>query len=193
MNKDLIYNDADINKINNSDFITMLKFYNQFEKKAAYLLSKILNNNNYIFNNDYKYDILFTDINLSFEIKNDNMMTRTGNIAIEYNYNNKPSGILTSEANYYIINDRINYYMIETIILKQLIDINKFVYVKNNNTYCYLLDNNLILDNSINLIKLLKYLEDNNIENNKSFSYPFFKNDYINDVNYNYNNNKFAI
>ena len=52
MNKDLIYNDADINKINNSDFITMLKFYNQFEKKAAYLLSKILNNNNYIFNND---------------------------------------------------------------------------------------------------------------------------------------------
>ena len=190
MNKDLIYTDQDIKNINNKDFFIMLNFYKQYEQKAAFLLSKILKCNDYIFNDDFRYDIKFTNINLTFEIKNDNMMTKTGNIAIEYNYNNKLSGILTTQANYYIINDRINYYMIETIILKQLIDKNNFVYVKNNNTYCYLIDNKLILDNSINLIQLLKHLEINNFN---PFSYITFKNDYSNDVNYNYNNNKFAI
>jgi hypothetical protein len=96
----------------------MLDFYKQYEKKAALILSQLLRCKDYIFNDDYKYDILFKSLNLSFEVKNDNLMNKTGNIAIEYNYNDKPSGILTTLADYYIINDRINYYMVETYILK---------------------------------------------------------------------------
>ena len=96
----------------------MLEFYKQFENKAAIILSKILKNNNYVFNDDYKYDIKFIDLNLTFEVKNDNQMNKTGNIAIEFKYNNKKSGILISEAKYYIVNDKINYYMIETNKLK---------------------------------------------------------------------------
>lgn len=182
MDDNIIYNDQDIKNINNKDFFIMLEFYKQYEKKAALILSQLLKCKDYIFNDDYRYDIKFNKLNLTFEIKNDNLMNKTGNIAIEYNYNNKSSGILTSQADYYIFNDRINYYMIETYILKQLIDSKKYIYVKNNNTYCYLIDNKLLLDNAINLTQLLIHYE---LNNKSVLSLLSFKNDYSNDINYN--------
>ena len=65
------------------------------------------------FNNDFRYDLevgqegerlvdaLFKSKRI--EVKRDSWVGRTGNIAIEYESRGKPSGIATSEAEYWII------------------------------------------------------------------------------------------
>jgi len=47
------------------------------------------------------YDILDNVTNLKYEVKSDRLGYKTGNIAIEYECSNKPSGITTTEADYY--------------------------------------------------------------------------------------------
>ena len=64
------------------------------------------------FNNDFKYDLMLGQIkekqvadileNKKIEIKTDYLAHKTGNIAIEYESRGKPSGIATTEADYYI-------------------------------------------------------------------------------------------
>lgn len=65
------------------------------------------------FNNDFRYDLevgqegerlvdaLFKSKRI--EVKRDSWVGRTGNIAIEYESRGKPSGIATTEAEYWII------------------------------------------------------------------------------------------
>ena len=64
-------------------------------------------------NNNFEYDLEFgqegEDIiadmfeNKKIEVKRDNWVGRTGNIAIEYKSRGKPSGIATTQADYWII------------------------------------------------------------------------------------------
>ena len=65
------------------------------------------------FNNDFRYDLevgkegeriidsLFKDKLL--EVKRDSWVAKSGNIAIEYESRGKPSGIATTEADYWVI------------------------------------------------------------------------------------------
>ena len=57
--------------------------------------------NSVIFSNKKEYDILI-DNNIKVEVKSDRLAYKTGNLAIEYNYKNQPSGIMTSMSNYWV-------------------------------------------------------------------------------------------
>ena len=87
------------------------------------------------FNNDFRYDLeigkegerivdsLFKD--KLVEVKRDSWVSRSGNIAIEYESRGKPSGIATTQADYWIIifsggyQDKVMY-VFETQILKEV-------------------------------------------------------------------------
>ncbi len=87
------------------------------------------------FNNDFRYDLevgkegeriidsLFKDKLL--EVKRDSWVAKSGNIAIEYESRGKPSGIATTEADYWVIIFSGDYkdkviYIFETERLKQI-------------------------------------------------------------------------
>ena len=75
-----------------------MKKYEPFEKQAAFLLSEILQDKNYIFNNDKYYDIYFIDKNIKFKVKKNNSALFTKNYFIEYEFKNRKSGIYASTA-----------------------------------------------------------------------------------------------
>jgi hypothetical protein len=65
-------------------------------------------------NDDYKYDFQLTN-GLKYEVKYDHMASKTNNIFIEFEQYNKPSGILKTYADYYIIivpYDQIKFLMV---------------------------------------------------------------------------------
>ena len=65
------------------------------------------------YNNDFKYDLKVGNMgehelanilqNKTIEVKTDLLTHKTGNVFIEYQSRNKPSGIATSQADYYAI------------------------------------------------------------------------------------------
>lgn len=86
-------------------------------------------------NNNFEYDLEFgqegegiiADMfeNKKIEVKRDNWVGRTGNIAIEYKSRGKPSGIATTQADYWIIMFSREYqdkfmFIIETQRLKEV-------------------------------------------------------------------------
>jgi len=64
-------------------------------------------------NKNWDIDLLDNDIHIKYEIKTDKQMNKTGNICIEYICNNKPSGIMTTESEYYIFIEIIDYNFIK--------------------------------------------------------------------------------
>jgi hypothetical protein len=100
-------------------------------------------------NKDYKYDILLEN-DITIEVKTHFKLNKWGTFYIEFIFNNKPSGIDTTESIYYCLNDTINYWLIETKILKQLIDENNFETSKIDNketkTIGYKIKKNIIID-----------------------------------------------
>jgi len=80
-------------------FTEDLNFGKEYEKKALeYIEYKTV-----IFPEGYfkPYDFI-TDGDTKYEVKCDRLGYKTGNLAIEYECNNKPSGISTTEADYWI-------------------------------------------------------------------------------------------
>lgn len=74
-----------------------------------------------------EYDIL-TYLNgkqITYEVKSDRLAYKSGNICIEYECSNKPSGITTTTSDYYIYfvieQNKYTCYKIPTIKLKELI------------------------------------------------------------------------
>ena len=84
----------------NYDFVKDLKEAKSTEEETGEILKKLFKTDELTFNNDSKYDILING--LRFEIKEDFMCGRTGNVALEYSCRGKISGIQTSEADFYI-------------------------------------------------------------------------------------------
>ena len=66
-----------------------------------------------------EYDIKIVSKNLTFEVKNDLMAEKTGNIAIEYESRGKASGISVTKADYWIYKFAGVFYMVETSRLKE--------------------------------------------------------------------------
>lgn len=116
------------------------KFYIETVKQETFLK----------FNHDDEYDLLTN--NFKYEIKTDSNFIKYNSIFLEYESNEKPSGIKTSKSDYYIFvcpnNENfeiIKIFEIKTINLKKIIlemKENKIIYKKNapckdyyNNTY----------------------------------------------------------
>jgi hypothetical protein len=76
------------------------------------------------FNNDKRYDIKFqrpTGKIFTVEVKSDYRASETGNSAVEYECRGKPSGINTTQADYWVYKFDNNFYIITVTKLKSLI------------------------------------------------------------------------
>ena len=129
-------------------FIKNLKKFQPYEVEAAQRIEKLNKVKVINFNDDNKYDFLTSD-NLKYEVKTEPASIKTNNFFIEFLGYNKPSGITTTEANYYIISDTINYYLISVDKLKILVENARIITTKDKLTYGYLIKTKLIKDNSI--------------------------------------------
>jgi hypothetical protein len=76
----------------------------------------------------YDVWITYAGERTTFEVKADRMTQRTGNIVIEFQCADKPSGITTTEADFwvYFIHNTGVYYMIPTGDIRRLIDEKKY-------------------------------------------------------------------
>jgi hypothetical protein len=80
-------------------------------------------------------ELTYEGMKVKYEVKSDRMACRTGNVAIEIACNSKPSGISSTEANFYayfIVYPTMSptLYLIPTDALKELIIDNKYRRVK---------------------------------------------------------------
>lgn len=90
----------------------------------------------------------------TYEIKSDYMIHKTGNICIEYECNNKPSGISTSTARYWCIFETYDggytLYKIPRKVINKMIEEKKYKYTRiggdNNLSKMYLFDKQLFKD-----------------------------------------------
>ena len=131
-------------------------FYKNLEKYKVYEVeaSKRIQLKNKVeiktYCNNYKYDFKTTD-NKTYEVKTEPMSLTTNNIFLEFFAYGKPSGISTTESNYYIFCDTKIYFMIETIKLKELIKNNtyKIITTKDKLTLGYLIKKDIIIKHSI--------------------------------------------
>jgi hypothetical protein len=93
------------------------------------------------------FDIKLSN-NLTYELKCDVMASKTKNFFIEHFGYGKPSGISTTQANFYVLSfDVMNYYQISVIVLKQLLSKNnyKIICTKDKSTYGQLVPINDII------------------------------------------------
>ncbi len=67
---------------------------------------------------DARYDLL---VQSRVEVKNDLKAAKTGNVAIEVRYNDKPSGIMTTSADRYALVVGDTAYLVPTVKLRSLV------------------------------------------------------------------------
>ena len=129
-----------------------VKPFFKFEVESSKRISKLYNVEIISFNNDNKYDFITSD-DIKYEVKYDNYSNKSGNFFIEFFAYNKPSGISTSESNFYIITDGINYYLIDTqILLKLCVTFGTTTKTtKDKLTYGYIIPINIIISNSVSI------------------------------------------
>jgi hypothetical protein len=82
-------------------------------------------------------------------VKADEMALKTGNFFIEVVGYGKPSGITTTEANFYIISDTEIYYLIDVEILKKVIIDKPILTTQDGLTMGHIVKRNIIKENSI--------------------------------------------
>ena len=81
------------------------------------------------YNNDFKYDLQVGQVkekqldaifeNAKIEVKYDLQALTTGNVFVEYESRNKPSGISTTQADYYCFVFGDTWHLIKTTLLKE--------------------------------------------------------------------------
>lgn len=132
---------------------------------------------------EYDFIITIQDEKYKIEVKSDRQASSTGNLAIEYECNNKLSGISTSLADFWIYfivyPDRDECYKIPTNELKEIIKNCKSVIGGDNNLSKMYLINKLKLKQY--LIKKIKNDEDNEITL-KNLPFGKYKNRKIKDI-----------
>ena len=141
----------------NNTFKPLLELGQYFEKLALERIIKYYNYSNpkLKYNNDNRYDIKIN--NVKYEVKTDVKAITSNNIFIEFIQNNKPSGITTSKAHFYIIVIPYKiplFIMIEKLELEFLIVSSQFKFIlqptfKNKFTGGYIFDIQTIIKNSI--------------------------------------------
>lgn len=109
---------------------------------------KILNKKNYrVIStcNDNKYDIKTERKNkvIKFEVKGDMLSDKTGNYFIEYMAFDKPSGIKTTEADFYVLYNNNKFNVVSVQLIKEMIedkDYKRILWNKNKTSMGYLFD-----------------------------------------------------
>lgn len=94
------------------------------EKELADVLMERGKTEKIEFNDDYRYDLKVHRKGggcWTIEVKNDMTQGRTGNIGVEFECRNKPSGIKMSEADYWCFALADGFWLIETAKLRWLI------------------------------------------------------------------------
>ena len=106
-----------------------------------------------------EYDIYIPEIKAGIEVKSDEKSKYTGNIVIEIEFNNKPSALSTTKADYWVIYDGDSYNWFKTE------NIRKCIY-ENNLKWCKFIGKGDVKQKKAYLIKkemLYKYnYEDRN-------------------------------
>jgi hypothetical protein len=94
------------------------------EREFGSMLEKRKDIHSVTYNDNYKYDVKVEMDNrtMTFEIKNDMMSAKTGNIGVEFECRGKPSGINRSEAEFWVFKLKDGYWTINANKLKRLID-----------------------------------------------------------------------
>lgn len=138
-----------MNTFSNSKFKTLLEANKKYEHEAGRRI-EILNNVKIIsVCNNNKFDFE-TDDNIKYEVKADHLATKTNNFFIEFSGYGKPSGIETTEAQFYILTDIMNYFLIDVNELKELCEhCKKIVTTADKLTYGYLVSRFKIVQRSI--------------------------------------------
>ena len=104
-----------------NQFLSNVNKYKKSELEAGERLCKYFKTTLKAFNNDNKYDIILEN-GLLYESKYDSYFDKYDHVYIECFRTSKPSGILTSISNYYVITDGSNYYLIN---IKELLSLCK--------------------------------------------------------------------
>ena len=107
-------------------FLQQLQEAKEIEKLAAEKICKRNNVTVLHFCDDFRYDFITSD-NIKYEVKHDKVSVLTGNFFIECASDGKPSGILTTDAQYYIIVSGDIYYLVPTETIKQLVHDKKYI------------------------------------------------------------------
>jgi hypothetical protein len=111
----------------NYDFKKDLPVAKETEKEVAQILAKVYDANILKFEHTSEYDILarIKDNDYKFEVKEDFMSWKTGNVALEFECRGKPSGIQTSEADFYVYKihgaNGTHFYLFKTSALKKMV------------------------------------------------------------------------
>ena len=133
------------------NFQAKLKQFSCYEDVLALkLIEKYQLSSTYLKNDDNKFDLQLSN-GLTYELKCDMMGNKTGNCFIEFAGYGKPSGIATSEADYYVFTfDLLTYHQIELMKLKEIIQNGKFRIVKtaDKSTYGHLVSMKTIIANA---------------------------------------------
>lgn len=74
------------------------------------------------------YDLWIPEVHKSIEVKCDAKSNYTGNIVIEIEMYNKPSGLMATTADYWVFYDNVDFVMIKPMKIIQCIFDNKLVY-----------------------------------------------------------------
>ena len=111
-------------------------------------------------NDDYKWDVLIKKGNkkITIEIKFDSMFLQTGNFAVECECRGKPSGIKTTESDYWVFVDSNNkIYCISTKKLKELCKKSEIkpAYCKDGINKNYLVKGTIFIPNQVELLSIL--------------------------------------
>lgn len=133
----------------NYNFKKDLKTAKVTEEEVANLLVEKYNAEILDLNDTNSHDIKckIDDKIFTFEVKEDFQCGKTGNVAVEYSCRGKPSGIETTQSEYYIYKvhakDTIDYVMSSTNKLKKSIENKKYFRTVNggdykSNSLCYL-------------------------------------------------------
>lgn len=133
----------------------------KFEDLAGYLVLDYFNNNvdsenkYYISKKQHEtnYKKMLYDLELhnkedviKIEVKTDHKSKITNNFFIEFKQYGKASGIMTTEADFYIINDGIKYYLITVERLKMLIKTMEENGTLKKNKHMLRINNEVIID-----------------------------------------------
>jgi len=111
----------------NYDFKKDVIIGKETEKEVAVILEKKYNAKILCFGNTNEWDILaeIKGKKYSFEVKEDFIGKRTGNVGLEYSCRGKPSGIETSKADFYIYKLHTKYHGIQYVLHKTAVLKNK--------------------------------------------------------------------
>ena len=141
------------NEAQKNYFTKQLKDSKKYEKQAAKKVCRRNNDSVDHYCDNYKYDFMTTNTKLRYEVKHGKASVVYGNFFIECGSDGKPSGILTTEADFYIILSNDIFYPIPTDALKELIHDKKYIRTASTNitnkTDGFIFNKNTIIKHSV--------------------------------------------